>query len=109
MSIPMLRNSADIWPDDAPPGTFDIHLARVQDVPAATAHIVFVCPNQRRCGVFLGPQHADGEPGKKVWGWNGDVDRPTCTPSLSCVQKVVDGKVQGGCGWHGFITAGELR
>jgi hypothetical protein len=43
-----------------------------------------------------------------VWGWNGDMEHPTLTPSLNCVAEK-DGKPTSGCGWHGFITNGEFQ
>jgi hypothetical protein len=34
----------------------------------------------------------------KVWGWDGNEDRPTITPSIHCIDR-----------WHGWLEAGRLR
>lgn len=107
MSIEMRRDDRDVWPDDVPVGIFDIVQHGLQDtssslpVDGITAHIVFVCPGSKRCGVFVGPAHI----GRKspddlvVWQWDGNLEKPTLTPSINCV---------GGCGAHFFITAGVM-
>lgn len=39
-----------------------------------------------------------GQPGgQRVWGWDGDEDKPTLTPSIHCPGL-----------WHGFLRAGRL-
>lgn len=106
----MNRDERDVWPDDVPVGSFDIELGGVEGYPAATAHLLFVCPNGHRCAVLIGPQFA-GRPTPDalcVWGWNGDRDKPTLTPSINCITEK-DGEPTGGCGWHGFITDGMMR
>lgn len=45
------------------------------------------------CG--LGPR-GDGITTPKQWGWDGNVVRPTITPSINCER----------CGWHKTITKG---
>jgi hypothetical protein len=108
----LIRDTRDEWPDSVPIGTFDIDLCPhgIVVYPGATAHILFVCPKGKRCGVLLGPspvgrEHPDAA---CIWGWNGDRDKPTLTPSINCLAEK-DGKPTGGCGWHGFITNGEFR
>jgi hypothetical protein len=63
----------------------------------------FTCPNGNTCGwlPILGrtniphdPQNKNG--GKAHWGWDGNRESPTLTPSIDC----------GGC-WHGFIENGR--
>lgn len=106
----MTRDERDEWPADVAVGTFDIELGGVQGYPGATAHLLFVCPNNRRCAVLLGPTHVP-RPAKGqlcIWAWNGDRERPTITPSINCRNVDDDGKPAGGCGWHGFITNGEI-
>lgn len=106
----MSRDSREEWPNDEPIGSFDIEQRGVQGYPGCTAHIIFVCPNQKRCVVLLGPTSV-GRPSDgalNIWGWDGDLERPTITPSINCVAEK-DGKPSGGCGWHGFITAGIIR
>lgn len=106
----MTRDERDVWPDDEPVGSFDIDLGGVQGYPGATAHILFVCPNGHRCGVLVGPQFVSRPTPDAlcVWGWNGDRDKPTLTPSINCIAEQ-DGKPTGGCGWHGFITNGVMK
>lgn len=60
------------------------------------------------------PQHAHswhcfrivlaGEPPapKPFWTWDGNVERPTLTPSIACGQPR-------GSAWHGYLTAGMIR
>lgn len=97
------------WPKDAPVGSFDIGNG-VADYPGSTGHILFVCPNGKRCSVLLGPtfvpRPAEGK--CNVWAWDGNRERPTITPSINCISEK-DGKPTGGCGWHGFITAGVMK
>lgn len=106
----MNRDARDEWPEDEPVGSFDIERSSIEGYPGATAHILFVCPNQKRCSVLLGPVHVPRpEDGKlNVWGWDGNLDRPTITPSINCIAEK-DGKPTGGCGWHGFITSGVIK
>jgi hypothetical protein len=106
----MVRDDRDEWPDDEPVGSFDIEDCRLEGYPGATAHILFVCPNGKRCAVLLGPTQVDRPTpdGLCIWAWDGNRDRPTITPSINCIAEK-DGKATGGCGWHGFITAGVTR
>lgn len=40
-----------------------------------------------------------GQPGgPRVWGWNGDEEKPTLTPSIHAPNQ-----------WHGFLRAGRLE
>jgi hypothetical protein len=105
----MQRNDADVWPSDAPAGTFDIELGRTEGYQNV-AHIIFVCPRGQRCAVLLGPNFVDrpNPDALCVWGWDGNMDRPTITPSINCIAEK-DGKRTGGCGWHGFITNGVMQ
>lgn len=106
----MTRDDRDVWPDDVPAGTFQVDLGGVQGYPGATAHVMFVCPNRHRCAVLVGPQFVGRQaPGDLcIWAWDGNLDRPTLTPSINCIAER-DGKPTGGCGWHGFITNGVMR
>lgn len=108
----MMRLPDEVWPDDVEPGTFDIETGTIDGYPQASGHIIFVCPNGKRCVVLLGPTAVgrDEAAGRRlcIWGWNGDLERPTLTPSINCVAEK-DGRLTGGCGWHGFITNGVMR
>jgi hypothetical protein len=105
----MQRDSRDEWPSGEPVGSFDIELGAPQSYDA-TAHILFVCPNGKRCAVLLGPRFVDRSSPDRlcVWQWDGNMERPTLYPSIDCIA-VKDGKPTGGCGWHGFITNGVIK
>jgi hypothetical protein len=102
------RDPREAWPDDEPVGSFDITPSTL-DGYASTAHMLFVCPNSRRCAVLLGPTAVTRSAPDRlcVWGWDGNLEQPTITPSINCVAQR-DGKPTGGCGWHGFITQGRF-
>lgn len=106
----MHRDERDEWPPDTPVGTFDIEGSGLQGYPGCTGHLTFVCPNNRRCTVLIGPQHVDRPTPDAlcIWGWDGNRELPTLTPSINCLSEK-DGKPAGGCGWHGFITNGVIR
>lgn len=106
----MVRDTRDEWPDTEPVGSFDIEQRGVEGYPGCTAHIFFVCPNGKRCGVLLGAQAVSrpSEDKLNIWGWDGNTERPTITPSINCISEK-DGKPTGGCGWHGFISNGIIR
>jgi len=106
--IPMKRNDSDEWPADEPVGSFDISLGTVEN-SKATAHILFVCPNNKTCGVLLGPSFVGRSASFDhcVWQWDGNMEHPTITPSINCIAEK-DGKPTGGCGWHGYITNGAM-
>lgn len=107
----MQRDQRDEWPDDIPIGTFDIEPTTIADYPGVTARMIFVCPKGRRCGVLLAPQPIPRATPYRlyIWGWDGNVDRPTLTPSINCETKTrPDGTPGGGCGWHGHITGGAF-
>jgi hypothetical protein len=115
---PMHRDSRDEWPDEDPnttghqltSGKFDIVETTVGGYPGATARLIFVCPFGKTCGLLLAPQPIprSSEDRLFVWGWDGNSERPTLTPSINCIAEK-DGKPTGGCGWHGFITDGVMK
>lgn len=98
--IPMRRNPADVWPDDAPPGTFDIAHSG-----SGNRRLEFICPNGRHCTVMLRPCTLAGI---NAWEFDDNEDAPTLSPSINCIAEK-DGKPTGGCGWHGFIQHGAMR
>lgn len=106
----MTRDPRDEWPADEPVGSFDIELGGVQGYPGVTAHMIFVCPNGQRCGILLAPNPIErSAPDRSyVWGWDGNIDKPTLRPSINCIAEK-EGRPTGGCGWHGFITNGVMR
>jgi hypothetical protein len=108
----MIRDIRDGWPDNEPIGSFDIEQFEhgLLGYPGASAHLLFICPNNKRCSVLLGPspvtrQHPDG---LCIWGWDGNLDCPTLTPSINCIAEKY-GNLTSGCGWHGFITKGVIK
>jgi hypothetical protein len=74
--------------------------------PAGTAHwskrvdgtihaLHFTCPcGCGACGAT--PVYA----GSNGWCWNGDLEKPTLTPSI---------KMLSPCGWHGYLTDGVFK
>lgn len=103
--------------DDAQPGDFwfstalkdgenrdnlPINDPRVPEEWFSTYGLLFACP---RCGRVNGiafdlPDHAQ-KAGPK-WTWNGDFEKPTCTPSIRAVKHGERPQ----CGFHGYITDG---
>lgn len=57
----------------------------------------FVCPGCKGIGgvSFKTAKDPHG------WTWNGNLEKPTCTPSI------LHNKSK--CGWHGYLTAGEFK
>jgi len=104
----MFRDSRAEWPADQPPGAFDIELGTVSGY-ASAAHMIFVCPNGKRCTILIGPKHVSRSSPDRlcVWKWDGNIDAPTISPSINCIAEK-DGKPTGGCGWHGFIKKGDM-
>ena len=59
----------------------------------------FRCPRPQRgatCMIALRPLQKNGNGAS--WEWDGNREAPTISPSVNC----------GGCGWHGWIKAGEF-
>ncbi len=117
--IPMHVDPGPEWPDEDPiapgiqrtPGKFDISAEHgVEGYPGVTGRLAFICPNGRFCSVLLAPQPIPRSAPDRcyVWGWNGNREAPTLTPSINCIAEK-DGKPTGGCGWHGFIQNGVMK
>jgi hypothetical protein len=106
----MTRDERDEWPADEPVGSFDIEPGTIEGYPGMTAHLLFVCPNGKRCAVLLGPDAVTRPTSDAlcICCWDGNKECPTLTPSINCITEK-DGKPTGGCGWHGFITHGVMR
>lgn len=66
------------------------------------AMYVFQCPGCK-CSHYV--QTAKNDAGQPVWKWNGDVDKPTVTPSIRVQTEDETGKK---C-CHFFITNGQIR
>jgi hypothetical protein len=90
MSVILGGNCID-WPTT--PGQWQIR------VMGHGPHLLYGCPNGRgSCGVPIQPSPPN-QAGCS-WNWDGNTDAPTLTPSINCIA---------GCGWHGFMTKGELK
>lgn len=96
--IRMHLDVRDQWPTDVPIGTFELMRSTLQGRPSVSGHILFVCPNGKRCAVFVGPafeqRRNENEP--CVWAWDGNTEKPTLTPSINCLTEK-DGKPCGAC------------
>jgi len=68
-----------------------------------TAYLTFRCPCG--CGIRAGIRVArdPAAPEKEPWSWNGDLEKPTTTPSIRIFD--VDGKEH----WHGYLTDGVFK
>jgi len=75
--------------------------------PGAVGHFDFACVRGRGyCGsVAIGCGHKPA--GNKTWAWDGNVDAPTLSPSINCLSHGPNGEKYAGCGWHGWLRAGE--
>lgn len=64
--------------------------------------LLMPCPKKSWCEVpvTLGEAYTDPIRGL-VWGWNGNVERPTITPSIGC-------DIAPRCGQHRVITNGVI-
>jgi hypothetical protein len=64
------------------------------------ARLAYNCPRTGKpCGeIAIG--HPDKPARTPSWRFDGNVEAPTLTPSINCT---------GGCGWHGFLTAGVFK
>lgn len=63
--------------------------------------LLYTCPCG--CGVARAvPVALSWEPGKR-WGWDGNREAPTLTPSLDILAD------HGGSHWHGWLQGGEWR
>jgi hypothetical protein len=62
-----------------------------------THHIYLCLPGDR--GGFSAIEVKRGQPGgDRVWGWDGNEDKPTLTPSILAPDQ-----------WHGYLRAGRLE
>lgn len=96
--------ASNIPADHAPdaPGEWAIH--RTDET--GNVQIRFGCPlrHGQSCGVNIKPHSSDAK-GVPSWTWDGDVESPTLTPSINCINDVPNSY---GCGWHGFLTKGRM-
>jgi hypothetical protein len=62
---------------------------------AQTAFIYLCLPGEKNLTAVEVTRGAPG--GNRVWGWDGNEDKPTLTPSIHAVGS-----------WHGYLRAGRL-
>lgn len=76
----------------------------VNTLPADAYHIgglIWICPGgcgRESCITFRG--RCDGHD-RPSWEWNGDLDKPTLSPSIL--------SRNGPCGWHGYLVDGVWK
>ncbi len=75
------------------------------DIQGARRSLVFILPGEdyyRSIQVVHGPA-----PGEQVWGWDGNEERPTITPSILAYDRDAPGqRVEH---WHGWLRAGRFE
>lgn len=99
--------NAEMIPDPRAPGEFHFETVgydacHPSDIPpGAEGRLIYFCPRGRGLcgGISIGNGFKPGA-GRPSWTWDGNADAPTLTPSIDC---------QGGCGWHGYLTAGVFK
>lgn len=99
--IPNLKESRD---DDmrGPPGHFAYFVGNANK---ETCGMTIFCPG---CGkmtalTFTNWSGNNPENPTPMWTWDGNEEAPTLKPSI------VHAVERGGCGWHGWLTAGEFH
>lgn len=98
----------------------DYHDLTSEEIAAGSrpCRFSFECPIRRdRCGglLIVGADLGDGQTAKRgpnakpaMWDWDGNVGRPTFSPSINCRTHTDDGRQTAGCGWHGYIKDGQI-
>ena len=87
----------------APPGHFWITAPDEEGV----RYIHMKLPSNRDDGAYCAipiKQGPGGGGGKNSWGWDGNLERPTLTPSIFHDFPRPDSS----CAWHGFLRAGRF-
>lgn len=88
--------------DDDRPGAFQFYSVGGE----TEAGILFNCPCG--CGSMFSAAIKEYEGAGPVWGWDGNRDCPTLSPSL-LVYQCNDRGERIGEHWHGFLTDGVFR
>lgn len=80
---------------DGQPG--DFYINELEGQPGATHYLHYQCPCG--CGDYRGiPLNRGLAVQGAGWGWDGNEDKPTTTPSIKHLDD---------CKFHGFLTAGR--
>ena len=72
----------------------------LEDQSGKVTSLAFICPcgcGRTRCIQVSEP--LNGSHGRRIWGWNGDREKPTVRPSILDV---------GSCEYHGWLTDGQF-
>lgn len=80
--------------------------------PREPAYFGFNCPNGERHCSYLRIRGGPVDDGKRpTWTWDGNYANPTINPSINCLSCSPQNPSEkyGGCGWHGWITNGEVK
>jgi len=99
MSVPFqsVDNIFDRADEDTPtPGLGEFRNESDRDFTS----MIYICPcgcGQLRCIHVREPLKSHGD---HVWGWNGDQDKPTLTPSIQHRDL---------CEWHGWLKDGQFK
>lgn len=75
--------------------------------PGEMGRLNYACP--RGGGNCGGIRICNGQKpnSQKTWGWDGNVEQPTLTPSINCLSRdPKTGEELAGCGWHGYLKEG---
>lgn len=86
---------------------------KIGDFFWAGDRLSFICPCG--CGHLAGIAVGGNPQVRPVWAWNGDREKPTCTPSIRIMPDTLSpnhplASDYVPCrGWHGYMTDGELR
>lgn len=78
-------------------------IAKMKKAIASTGResLFFFCPG---CEIYHSFIVKVGEPGDPLWQWNGDMERPTFSPSLG-----VNLRTPGALRCHSFVRDGKIQ
>lgn len=61
--------------------------------------IALPCRGGKYAGCVLRIRRGAADEATGRWGWDGNMEEPTLTPSIACDRR---------CGWHGTVVKGEM-
>jgi hypothetical protein len=92
--------------DDTPAGAWHFYTHYGDEEGAPPKGMLFICPCG--CGALRAVAFEGSQPKKPMWSFNGDVEKPTLTPSILIYQHDESG-ARVGEHWHGWLTDGVFR
>jgi len=112
--IPLDSRHASLTPHPDRPGDFRFedmgYHASSPPAQGSSGRLNFGCPRGHgNCGsIIIG--NGFKPPGEKTWQWDGNVEKPTLTPSINCLDRNPKNPKEkyAGCGWHAYLTNGEF-